>query len=101
MKSSPRQQHLLFLFVLMITGIIFLLRIRNLFPLYTNTQTRNAVKTAMTTVADREGWLLSDMLATNVTADEIRLTHRQHLRGTDPETCVTITLTDSSIHSCD
>src|SRR3989338_7562905 len=79
MKSSPRQQHLLFLFVLMITGIIFLLRIRNLFPLYTNTQTRNAVKTAMTTVADREGWLLSDMLATNVTADEIRLTHRQHL----------------------
>ncbi len=86
---------------MMILGTIFVYQIWNLLPLYTNAQTRNAVKTAMTTVAEREGWLLSDMLVTSVTADKIRLTHRQHLRGTDPKTCVRITLSDSSLHSCD
>ncbi len=98
---NHHSQYRLFLFILFIPGMIFLFRIWKIFPLFANAHTREAAKTAMTTVAAREGWLLSDMLVTDVADDRIRLIHREHLRGNDPETCHTITLTDFSLHPCD
>lgn len=95
------QSWLFLLIILVIPGVVFLWQIWHLLPLYTNTGTRDAVKTAMTTVATREGWLLSDMLVTDVADDRIRLIHRAHRRGDDPESCHTIALTDFSLHPCD
>ena len=89
-----------FLLALLIPGTIFLMQIKNILPLYTNSQTRNAVRTALTAVADREGWLLSNVSVREVTKDHIRLIYRDHHRGPDQETCSILMLTDNSLHPC-
>ncbi|NOS67847.1 MAG: hypothetical protein HOO67_05810 [Candidatus Peribacteraceae bacterium] len=91
----------IFITVLLIPGVLFLCQIWRLHPLYTDSSVRESVRTSMTDVAAREGWLLSDMLVTGVTADHVRLHHREHLRGADREFCVMIALADRSLHSCD
>lgn len=72
-----------------------------LLQLYMNSIARENVRTAMITVANREGWLLSDMLVMEVRAESIRLRHREHIRGQDPESCHIVTLADSSLHPCE
>lgn len=89
---------IVFLFII---GVIFAWKASRLLPLYANGTVRENVKTAMAAVAAREGWLLSDMLVTEVSAENIRLTLRRHLRGQDPESCYVITLADSSLHPCE
>ena len=91
----------IFALVLLVGGATLCLRIVNLFPLYVDAHTRNTVRTALTQVADREGWLLSNISVRNVTANTVRLIYRDHHRGHDPETCSTLTLADSSLHTCD
>ncbi len=86
---------------LVVPGILFIRDIANLLPLYTNTAVRNAAQSTLTTVADREGWLLSDILVQHVTNDALQVTHRRHIRGNDPEACYVITLKDASLHPCD
>ncbi len=96
----PHIQFRLFLFALLLPGTFFLWRIWNILPLYTNSQTREAVRHALTTAAGREGWLLSDMLVIEATADKVRLMHRHHIRGIDPEACAMISLSDSALCAC-
>ena len=91
---------MVFILALVIPGMLLLWRIGNLLPLYTHSHTREAVHAALIHVSNREGWLLSDMLVKSITADDIGLIHREHIRGIDPETCRVIALADSSLHSC-
>lgn len=96
-----RLQSSLFFLTLVIPGALLSYRIWNLRPLYVNNETRMAAKNALIEAVNREGWLLSNMLVRAVTAEEVRLIHRQHVRGIDPEACVIITLKDSSLRPCD
>lgn len=90
-----------FLFILVIPGLMLLSRAWKLLPLYAHSMVRESVRSAMIETADREGWLLSDMLVTEITTESIQLTRRQHIRGKDPESCHIITLADSSLRPCD
>lgn len=100
LQSSKRIEGLLFA-LLAIIAIILTWRIMNILPLFTNSDVRTAAKTTLTTVADREGWLLSDILVQNVTNEALQVTHRRHIRGNDFETCYVIAFKDASLHSCD
>ena len=98
---SNRYQLSAFVVIIATIGLMFFWRIGYLLPLYTNTTLRDEVRTSVTAVADREGWILSDILAQSVTEEEVRFIHREHLRGEDSETCFILTLNDSSLHPCD
>lgn len=98
---SRRLQFRLFLAVLLVPGTVFLLQAWNLLPLFSDSSARDSAKAAVTAVAGREGWLLSDMLAKEVTPHDVRLTLRRHLRGADPESCRLIALADFSIRTCE
>lgn len=82
-------------------GMVFAWKTWKLMPLYTDGALRQKASVAMQAVAEREGWLLSDMIATEITDDRIRLNHREHKRGTDNETCVMILLKDNSFAKCE
>ena len=101
MKFLLRHQHSLFLVVIGISAVIFGWRAVQLTPLYLSGQTRNRVQAALTRAADREGWLLSDLDLQSVSDSEIIVIHREHRRGADPEHCLVIRLSDSSLRPCD
>lgn len=100
MKILLRHQTAIFLLALVIPGALFIWQIWNLLPIFLDADVRQSVQHALTTVAGREGWLLSDMLVKSITSDDIRLIHHEHIRGIDSETCRVIALADSSLHSC-
>ena len=97
-KRSPL---LFFVLILLIPGMIFIGRIGYLLPLYTDSRTRETVKSALIAVTTREGWLLSDIDMRSVSNDSIRFIHHEHLRGPDPQTCYSLMLNDLSLSPCD
>lgn len=101
MNTARSTQLVVFLLALVIPGALFTWQAWHLLPLYTNSVTREKVKTAMVSVADREGWLLSDLSVTDVRQGRVRLLHREHRRDPRPETCSMLLLSDSSLHPCD
>ena len=100
-RSLLRYQLQFFLLALLIPGAFFLWQIWHLLPLFTESQTRTAVRASLIQIASREGWLLSDVIVNDVRRDRVRFTLREHRRGRDPETCYALTLNDSSLHPCD
>lgn len=94
-------RHRLFALLMILLTAAFLWKIWTLHPLYSNAAVRNDVHEALTSLADREGWLLSDISIREVTTDAVWFIHRQHHRGKDPEICYRMTLNDSSLHPCD
>lgn len=98
---NRRLQFWLFVIVLLVPGTVFLRQAWNLLPLFADSNARDAVKAAVTAVAGREGWLLSDMFVKEVTTHYVRLTLRRHVRGADPESCRLIALADFSIRTCE
>ena len=101
MSPLSRHQPGLFLLALLIPGMFFLWRIGNLMPLYTNSATRESVRSALVRAADREGWLLSNVDVREVAADRVTLTYREHRRGPDTESCFILRLSDASLRPCD
>lgn len=56
--------------------------------LYVDSDVRHRVQEAMMTVADREGWLVSDIAVRSVSSDSLSIVHREHLRTrTFPRFC--------------
>lgn len=100
-NMNRRLQFRLFLIVLCVPGAVFLRQAWLMLPLFADANARDAAKTAMTTVAAREGWLLSDMLVQAITPHDVRLIHRKHFRGSDTESCHLIALADFSIRTCE
>lgn len=96
-----RLQFSLFLACLVIPGAIFVCRIWNILPLYTDSVVRTSVRTSLVAVSDREGWLLSDISLDRIAGDRIFVTKRDHHRGHDAETCHQILLTDNFLLPCD
>jgi hypothetical protein len=69
--------------------------------LYTDADTRQRTRLAMEIVAKREGWILSDVQLREVRWSGLRIIHRQHTRGMDPETCYNFGFTDLVLRPCD
>ena len=95
-----KSQRILFTATVITVGAVLCWRIANVFPLYMNATIRMETETTLRTVADREGWLLSDMIIEHVTEEGLLVTHRRHIRGNDPETCYVIGFKDASLHPC-
>jgi len=78
----------LFAAVVLVLAVAFLLRAWALRPLYLDASMRDAVTAQVRAVADARGWFLSDVRIDHVAPDgSLRLTHRMHGRGEDPEEC--------------
>ncbi len=90
-----------FLALLLVCGAPLSWRILNILPLYTDADTRSSVRTALTEVSDREGWLLSNVSLDRIVHDRIFVTYSDHRRGDDPEKCLMIMMNDHSLLPCD
>lgn len=78
----------LFTAVVILLAALFALRAWSLRPLYADASMRDAVAAQVRAVADARGWFLSDVRIDAVGIDgSLRLTHRVHGRGPDPEEC--------------
>ncbi|OGJ59824.1 hypothetical protein A2881_01670 [Candidatus Peribacteria bacterium RIFCSPHIGHO2_01_FULL_55_13] len=86
--------------ICILIAFIFAVHAWNLRLLYTDPTVRNQVKTSMEAVAEREGWLISDMPVRKVTRDWIVIHYRRHVRGPDPKTCYYIALDTHAISPC-
>ncbi len=89
------------LFVALMIGAALTLipRVFALRFLYTDAPVRPQVQSALVTVADREGWLLSDIRIIEVLKDSISIIHADHLRFQTPARSCKISLPDTTL-SC-
>lgn len=90
---------ILFMTLIVMTAVWLFPRLLSLRLLYTDPTMRERVQSALTTVADREGWLLSDIELRSVSSDSIEILHRDHLRTEAPVRACTIHLSSSTL-SC-
>ncbi len=106
MKASPhhppahpllRRQAAGFAVILTLLALAFLWQILGLLALYSDTI---RAESALRQVSAREGWLVSDILVTDSGASYLRLLHREHIRGEDPETCHVLLFEDFSLQPC-
>lgn len=70
----------LFLILTITAAMLTVPRTLALRLLYTDATVRASVQRALTAVADKHGWLLSDIELTSLTADAASIEHRDHLR---------------------
>ncbi len=89
----------LFTGLIVASALTLLPRVFALRLLYTDASFRSRTQSALTTVADREGWLLSDIDIRSVSKDSIDILHRDHLRTETPVRHCTIDLSSSTL-SC-
>lgn len=82
--SGPR----IFTVIVLVLAAMFLARAWSLRYLYFDASLRSAVASQLQSVAVAKGWLVSDIRIDALSVDgSMRLTHRSHMRGTDPEEC--------------
>lgn len=78
----------LFFAVAVALAATFLLRAFIVLPLYTDTSMRSAIVAQLKGVSAARGWFVSDLIIDSIQPDgSMRLTHRAHVRGHDPEEC--------------
>jgi hypothetical protein len=74
-------------------AIIFILLLLQAWPLrllYLDAMVRGNVQRTLDTVADANGWFVSDLEVQRVASDRMRFLHHEHRRGTDPLDCYDI-----------
>lgn len=82
-------------------AVIFGVRVWNLLPLYLDANVRSDVERTLRVVADRKGWLISDMELRKVTSERVVITYRRHSRRRDPSMCYHLILDDASLTPCE
>ncbi len=97
-RSRERIEGSLFALLFLVIAALLGYRIWQLHPLYKN---HEAIRASLTTVAEREGWLLSGIDIRTATDDSITLLYHDRRRGADAKTCWVIHLYDSSLAPCD
>lgn len=100
--AAKRVEHLgmiLFCVLMLGTAAVLLPRFIAIRLLYTDTSIRTQVQSALVTVADKEGWLLSDIRITGISKDSVSIIHSDHLRFRTPARPCTIHLSDTTL-SC-
>ena len=86
--------------ICILIALVFAARAWNLRLLYTDPAVRDRAKISIETVAEREGWLISDMPVRKVTRDWIVIHYRRHVRGPDPKTCYYVALDTYALSPC-
>ncbi len=61
---------------------------------------RSQVRSHIQQIADAHGWLLSDIALLEIQPKFIRILHRAHMRGRDPEECFIVRFGSSILHEC-
>lgn len=90
-----RFQKYIFWIICTIIACILLLRAVPLLPLYTDAAIRSHVQTTIRTVADANGWLVSDVHILRIGTSQMDIAHQPHRKGRDPETlCYSISYQD-------
>jgi len=91
----------LFALTVVVFGSIFLWRIWQISPLFLQADVRKSAEAAMRSLEKEKGWLLSDLSVRHVTASEMTVVYRNHIRGRDPETCYRVDLLSFASRPCD
>lgn len=91
---------LIFTLIALWIAIPLAVHVRDIHMLYTDPSGRDRVQLVLQAVADREGWLLSDIRLDSVGSGSLVITHVVHGRGTDPETCFSVPYTDLRLIPC-
>lgn len=100
MESLNRFQWHIFILTCLVIVVFLGLRAGSLFPLYVDAHIRGATQELITHIAEREGWLLSDIELRTVDDNGITILHRSHIRGEDPANCYRVDFRTASFHSC-
>lgn len=95
MLSGP-----LFALLVIVTLGVLIPRAWNLRHLYTDAALRGTVEHALKETAEKEGWLLSDIMLTRVMPDGVTFEHTPHVRGTSARQRCIITLLTQEL-TCD
>lgn len=85
--------HRLWLIYWITCGLIFAVLIPQVWALrllYLDKSVREQTKATLEAVADRDGWLLSDVSLQQVTRSGVIIHHQQHVRGPDPVSCYSV-----------
>lgn len=91
---------LFWLLCYVIAGVL-LPRAWALHSLYLDREERGHIRGTMQAVANEQGWLLSDMQLIRISDDRIRIIHREHVRGRDPEECFDALFASPELLPCD
>jgi hypothetical protein len=97
------QKHLWNVFwgICVLIALVAAVRAWNLRFLYVDQHIREQSQIALEAVAQREGWLISDMSVQTVTRNSLVIHHRQHVRGSDPTVCQFIAFDSHALSPCD
>ncbi len=100
---AAMRPRLLFIAVLTIVAMPLAWRVFWIHPLYLDSGIRSQVERALREVAEREGWILSDLklLAVEAAYDEMVAMHVPHAWGQDSRVCYRINLTATTLRPCD
>jgi hypothetical protein len=97
LSRASRLGPLLFVIAILISVLLWLPRAWALRAMYVDATLRSQVRTALTTVASREGWLLSDIELLSVSHGALAIRHHDHLRVPTPSTDCTVTLPSNTL----
>jgi hypothetical protein len=100
MHLSPRWQRFLFILFLCAITIPVAVKIWAIRPLYIDSAKRQTLEHTLRTIADEQGWLLSDISIEQIRGNTVVIEHRFHIRGEDPENCFTFDLPSSHLTPC-
>lgn len=99
--ALKRTQFILFLIACIVALALWGPRALSLGKLYLDSNVRLRTAEAMQHLEEQEGWLISDMILTDVTDDRLTLLYQQHHRGEDPVSCYHITFDSFDLKPCD
>lgn len=90
----------IFLIVAVIIAALFLPSAWRLKLLYLDSDVRSQTQTILQQTAEKQGWLLSDMIIDSVEKDHIRILHRDIHRGNDSSECFDLVYSGSVVLPC-
>jgi len=100
--KKPSGRYRLFLIFLLCIIAFFAWRVWQLRYLYFDPYTRDSIANAMESLAQQEGWLLSDLSLLEANCNyQIKLLHRARHSGSDESKCFYLNLNTSEQIPCD
>lgn len=85
-------QHIAFALLLTECIVVLGLRLRSLLPLIRENEVRNNIGSTIKNVAEKEGWILSDLTMKKFDHDSVTVTLRPHFRTARGSRCFDLDL---------
>jgi glycosyltransferase involved in cell wall biosynthesis len=96
-----RTQRVLFGLAIGFMLVMLLPRVIHISPLYLDSDLRAKAQETIERMAGDNGWLLSDIAITDVSAEHLEFVHRYHHFGRDESQCMRVSFSSNQILSCD